>query len=203
MPVPETGAVTGVVLAAGSSTRLGRNKLLLELGGETLVRRAVRSALDSGLAPVIVVLGHEAERVQAELDGLGCQAVINPDYARGVGTSLQTGVRHVPSEAAAMVLMLADMPFVTSSMLTTLVARYRATRAPLVVSRYGDVQAPPNLFDRALFAELLATDDERCAKRVVRHHESESVAAPWPEEALRDIDVAEDYERIRRELAAL
>lgn len=202
MPSVETPAVAAVVLAAGSSTRMGRNKLLLDLGGETVVRRAVLTAVEARLAPVIVVLGHEAERVRAELGGLPCVPVVNPDHVRGVGTSLQAGVRRAAAEAGAMILILADMPFVTAAMLTTLVERYRATGAPLVVSRYGEVQAPPNLFDRSLFSELLSTDDERCAKRVVRGHENEAVVVPWPEEALRDIDVAEDYERVRAHLAA-
>jgi len=202
MPGVETPAVAAVVLAAGSSTRMGRNKLLLDLGGETVVRRAVQAAVEAGLAPVIVVLGHEAERVRAELGGLPCVPVVNPDHVRGVGTSLHAGVRRAADEAVALILMLADMPFVTAAMLTTLVGCYRTTGAPLVVSRYGEVQAPPNLFDRSLFAELLSTDDERCAKRVVRGHENEAVVVPWPEEALRDIDVAEDYERVRAHLAA-
>jgi molybdenum cofactor cytidylyltransferase len=204
MPSVETPSVAAVVLAAGSSTRMGRNKLLLDLGGETVVRRAVQAAVEARLAPVIVVLGHEAERVRAELGGLPCVPVVNPDHVRGVGTSLQAGVRRAAAEAGAgaMILILADMPFVTAAMLTTLVERYRATGAPLVVSRYGEVQAPPNLFDRSLFSELLSTDDERCAKRVVRGHENEAVVVPWPVEDLRDIDVAEDYERVRAHLAA-
>jgi len=86
-------------------------------------------------------------------------------------------------------------------MIAALVARYHESGAPLVISRYGDVQAPPTLYDRSLFAELLAVPDERCGKQVVKRHLDEAVAMAWPEEALRDIDVAEDYERIRTQLA--
>lgn len=198
MPSAERPGVVGVVLAAGSSARMGRNKLLLDLGGETVVRRVVVAAEKAGLAPLYVVLGHEEELVRAELDGLKCVAVVNPDHARGVGTSLQAGVaRAAAAEASALVVILADMPFVTASMLGTLVERYHGCGAPLVVSRYGDVLAPPNLFDRSLFAELLATDAERGATQVVRRHRHESAIVPWPEEALRDIDVAADYEHVR------
>jgi len=201
MPAAETKAVAAVVLAAGSSTRMGQNKLFLDIGGETLVRRAVRAAVLARLAPVIVVLGHEAERVRAELAGLPCVPVVNPDHARGVGTSLQAGVTRAATEARALVVVLADMPFVTASMLETLVERYRKSGAPLVVSRYGEVEAPPNLFDRSLFAELLEGDAERCAKQVVRRHKHEAAVAAWPERALRDIDVPGDYEEIRASLA--
>src|SRR6478672_3378025 len=93
--------VAAVLLAAGSSTRMGENKLLLSIEGQTVVARAARAAADAALAPTIVVLGHEAERVRAALDGLACQTVINPDHARGKGTSLQAGIREAASSTAA------------------------------------------------------------------------------------------------------
>ena len=90
------GRVAGVVLAAGSSSRLGRNKLLLDVGGEALVRRTVRRAVAAGLDPVVVVVGHEAERVTAELAGVPCRLVVNPDHASGQSSSLQAGIAAVP-----------------------------------------------------------------------------------------------------------
>jgi molybdenum cofactor cytidylyltransferase len=192
--------VAAIVLAAGSSTRMGRNKLLLEVGGESLVRRAVRAAIAGGVDEVVVVLGHDEDRVRAELDGLECRPVVNPDHAEGAGTSVRTGVRHVQG-ADALVVVLADMPFVTAEMIGGLVQRYRATRPPLVVSHYGDVQAPPTLYDRALFEELLAIPGERCAKQVVRRHEGEAEVVAWAAAALRDIDVPADYDDVRAELA--
>lgn len=195
------GNVAGLVLAAGSSSRMGRNKLLLELGGETVIRRAVRAAVDGGLDPVVVVLGHEAERVRAELSGLPVRPVLNPDHARGVGTSLQVGVAEMPISAAAIVVILADMPLVTASMIGAVVGQYRATGAPVVVSRYGETDAPPTLFDRSLFAELLSITGERSPKQVARRHEQEAALVAWPAEALRDLDVADDYQDIRALLA--
>jgi molybdenum cofactor cytidylyltransferase len=191
-----TPSVAAIVLAAGSSTRMGRNKLLLEIGGETLVRRVVEAAGGAGVDRVVVVLGHDEARVRAELEGLRCETVVNPDHARGAGTSLHTGVRHVAADASAVVIVLADMPFVTASMIAALVECYRATRAPVVFSRYGDIQAPPTLYDRALFAELLAIDDDRGGKQVVLRHQAEAEAVEWPESALHDVDSPADYDRI-------
>ncbi|HEY7512045.1 MAG TPA: nucleotidyltransferase family protein [Vicinamibacteria bacterium] len=192
--------VAAIVLAAGASTRMGRNKLLLDVAGESLVRRAVRAAIEGGVDEVVVVLGHDEQRVRAELDGLACVPVVNPDHAEGAGTSVRTGVRQAAG-ADALMVVLADMPFVTSEMIATLARRYRATRAPLVVSHYGDVQAPPTLYDRALFEELLAIPGERCAKQVVKRHEAEAEVVTWPAAALRDIDVPADYDGVRAELA--
>ena len=201
-PSERSGAVAGVVLAAGSSTRMGRNKLFFDLDGETLLRRVVRRAIGAGLGPVVVVVGHEAEHARAELAELACTPVENPDHALGINRSLRTGISHVPDRARAAVVMLADMPFVTSAMVAGLVTRYRESTAPLVISAYGDVNAPPMLYDRALFPELRQMSGEGCGRQVVRRHRHEAVAVSWPEAALQDIDVPEDYERIRAELEA-
>jgi len=200
-------SVAAVLLAAGSSTRMGENKLLLSIDGQTVVARAARAAAAAGLDPIVVVLGHEAERVRAALDGLACQTVINPDHARGKGTSLQAGVREVAASSAAdaAVVMLADMPFITAEMLAEVAARYRAgtdagAPPPMVVSRYGDVNAPPILYDRALWDELLGLPAEACGKEMVRRHRHEAVTLSWPEAALTDIDRPEDYARVRAAL---
>ena len=195
-----SGPVAGIVLAAGPSTRMGENKLLLRLNGETVLARTVRRAIAAGLDPVIVVLGHEAERVRAQLIGLPCLPVVNPDYARGLNASARAGIAAVPERARAAVVLLADMPFVTEGMICALVERYRESDAPLVISEYGGVQAPPTLYDRSLFAEIGDAEGEGCGKRVVRRHRSEAAAVAWPAAALADLDRPEDYERVRAEI---
>jgi molybdenum cofactor cytidylyltransferase len=244
--------VAGIVLAAGTSSRMGTNKLLLELGGETLLRRTVRAALAGGLSPVLVVLGHEAERARRELDGLACRTVINPDHAQGITSSLQAGVAaiaaigetaaataptatlaarpapdasrlapdaarlspdaagHTTDAAApatgtappiarvpAALVLLADMPFVSAEMIAALVARYRATGARLVISDYEGVTAPPMLYDRSLFGELLTMTGGRCGKQVVKRHRAEAEVLSWPAAALADLDAPGDYERLQ------
>jgi molybdenum cofactor cytidylyltransferase len=196
MPTDNAGGVAGVLLAGGPSSRMGKNKLLLHIDGETLVRAAARRGISAGLDPVIVVLGHEAERVERELDDLGpaCRTVVNADYMRGINSSLKTGIAALPTTVDAVVVMLADMPFVTSEMISSLVQRYRAKRAPLVISDYEGVSAPPMLYDRALFPELQTMEGEGCGKVVVRRHRTEAEVLAWPADALADLDVPADYE---------
>ncbi len=198
MPTDQAGPIAGLVLAAGSSVRMGRNKLLFRLNGETVVRRAARLGL-AALDPVVVVLGHEAEVVQAELAGLPCRTTVNPDHAQGFHTSVRTGLATLPVDVEAAVVLLADMPLVTSAMLAQLVKRYRETGAPLVVSRYGDTFAPPHLYARRLFAELAESEESR--KRVIRRHRTEAVVLSWPAAALSDLDVPADRERVEALLA--
>ncbi|OLB05592.1 MAG: hypothetical protein AUH06_09775 [Gemmatimonadetes bacterium 13_2_20CM_69_27] len=187
--------VAGVILAAGASRRMGagRNKMLLQLEGESLLRRAARRAVAAGLSPVVVVLGHEADRARAELKGLSCESVVNSDFTGPTSGSLHKGLEQLGSDVLAAVVMLGDMVLVTEQMLSGLVAAARGTEAPLVVSRYGDVTAPPLLFRRALFGELLAWSGEGCGKAVVQAHRAEAVYVDWPGAALTDVDTPEDF----------
>jgi len=199
MPADRSGSVAGVVLAAGSSIRMGKNKLLFDLDGEPLVRRAMRRAATGGLDPVIAVLGYEAELVRRELDDLDppCRIVVNPDYEHGINSSLKTGIAALPAGTIAAVVMLADMPLVTAEMIATLVTRYRASEAPLVISDYEGVNAPPMLYDRVLFEELRVMEGEGCGRQVVRRHQASAVVVAWPVAALTDLDVPGDYELVR------
>jgi len=194
MPRPtETLRVAGVILAAGASRRMGKNKMLLELDGESLIRRAAKRALAAGLAPLVVVLGHEADRLRAELRGLPLVFAVNPDYTGPTSGSLHQGLNALGSDVDAVVVMLADMVRVTPETVAMLIAAARGTAAPLVVSRYGAVTAPPLLFRRALFAELLAWRGEGCGKAVVQAHKHEAMYIDRPEALLVDVDTPEDF----------
>ena len=198
--VDRRDSVAGVVLAAGTSSRMGRNKLLLEVAGKSLLRRAVTTAIDGGLDPVLVVLGHESERARRELEGLGCEVVLNAGFQEGIHSSVRTGIAAVPAGCAAAVVLLADMPLVDAEMVRTLIRRYRDGRLLLVVSDYEGVDAPPILYDRPLFVELAVLEGEGCGKRVVKRHSGEAVRIRWPARALTDLDRPEDVERVRGEL---
>jgi len=189
--------IGAVVLAAGASRRMGpgRNKMLLELEGEPLARRAARRALAAGLTPVVVVLGHEADRVRETLGGLACDCVVNPDFAGPTSGSLHAGLRRLGAVDAAVVL-LGDMVRVSEEMLARLAAVGRDDDAPLVVSRYGDVTAPPLLFRDTLFPELLAWTGEGCGKTVVQRHRERAAFLDWPAERLADVDTPDDFQRL-------
>ena len=190
--------VGAVLLAAGASRRMGRPKQLLAVDGEPMVRRAARRALDAGLAPVIVVLGHEAEAVRGALTGLDVRFTTSPDPTGPTSASLHAGLAALDDDVAATMVLLADMVHVTTPMLHALVASWRAAGTPLEVSRYGEVLAPPLLFPRALWPELLAWHGEGCGKAVVRAHLHEAHVHPWPESSLHDIDTPEDYAALTR-----
>ncbi len=190
-------AIAGILLAAGSATRMGRNKLLLDLEGEPLVRRAARRALEAGLDPLLVVVGHEADRVREALSGLPCRFVPNPGWTEGQGTSLAAGAAAVPDEVEAAVVILADMPLVTADMIRAVAARHRETGAPVVASRYGEVTAPPTLYHRSVLPEFHGASGEGPGREVIRRHGDRVLRVDWPAAALADVDVPADLDRLR------
>jgi molybdenum cofactor cytidylyltransferase len=188
--------IAGAVLAAGSSSRMGQNKLYLEWQGETLLQRAVRVAVLAGLDPVIVVAGFEFERVTEHLAGQPCRIIENTRYETGMHSSAATAARAVSDEAAALVMLLPDMPLVAASMLKQLQAEYLAGSARLVASRYGDVVAPPTLFGASLFPQLRSLEDG-AVRRVVEELWDEVTVLDWPPSLLRDLDTPADLEALR------
>jgi len=184
--------VSAVVLAAGASTRMGRQKLLLPFGDEPLIRRTVRQVIEAEFDDVLVVLGFEHEEAAKALEGLACRTAVNPDYATGMGSSFRTAVEHLGNASAAM-FALGDQPFVTSEHYRRLLDTYRSHPTGIVCVKYGAVTAPPHLFDREFFPELAAL--VHGARSVLQRHVDRTTVLQFPEELLVDVDTPEDYER--------
>ena len=193
-----------IVLAAGASSRMGRSKLLLELDGESLLRRAARCAAEAATGPAIVVLGADARRARRELDGLPCAAVEDARLtSRGMNGSLAAGVRALPDGVRGAVVLLADMPLVTPAAVRALAERHRATGAPLVATRYGTELAPPVLYDRALLPALAAGGDgDGRGRELLRLHRARAEVVDASAAALLDVDVPADLSRARAGLRA-
>ena len=129
--VEESPRIAAIVLAAGCATRMGSQKVLLEIGGRSLVQRVVDAALGSRAAETIVVVGHEAEAVRSQLTERAVTVVENPEYAQGMSTSLRAGVRAAEGCDGALVL-LGDQPFVTSGLLDRLIEMFAETGSAVV-----------------------------------------------------------------------
>jgi molybdenum cofactor cytidylyltransferase len=187
--------VGGVVLAAGSSSRLGRPKQLLLYKDKTLVRRMAEEALAAGLSPVVVVLGARAEDVAAELTGLPVRTVHNPAWEAGMGSSLQVGVRALTNVDAALI-MLCDQLRVDTAHLKSLVDAFARTGAAIVASGYGGARGVPALFARATFSEFETLTPTQGARGVIAHEPSRvvEVALPGGDE---DIDMEADLSRLQ------
>jgi molybdenum cofactor cytidylyltransferase len=195
--------IAGVVLAAGRSTRMGGpNKLLAEIGGKPLVRIAVDQALASRAKPVIVVTGHQRERVEAALAGLPVRLVHNPDFADGLGTSLRAGIAAVPSEADGVIVCLGDMPQVDATLIDRLIAAFDPERGALAVmptieGRRGN----PVLWSRRFFPDLMAIEGDVGARHLIDRYGEAVVEVPVTGKgALTDVDTPEALSGLKAEI---
>jgi molybdenum cofactor cytidylyltransferase len=190
--------ISAVVLAAGASSRMGRPKLLLPLGGEPLVRRTVRQVGEAGFDDVLVIVGSEHEQVLSALHGLDVRHAVNTQYRTGMGSSFRTAVAALGGSDAAM-FALADQPFPSGADYRRLLDIYRAGSPGIVCVRYGDVTAPPHLFAREFFPELAAL--EHGARPVLQRHKDRLSVVQFPPTLLLDVDTPEDYERATARLS--
>lgn len=163
--------VAAIVLAAGRSRRMGANKLVGDFAGRPLIAHAVGAALESRASPVVVVTGFEAERVEAALAGLGVRFVHNPDYARGMSTSLIAGIGSLPDDSDGALVCLGDMPRVTADHLDRLIAAFdppagRAIGIPAFRGRRGN----PVLWARRFFPEIRGLTGDVGARALIAEH---------------------------------
>jgi molybdenum cofactor cytidylyltransferase len=203
-PAPEKGRrIAAVVLAAGRSTRMGPvNKLIAEIGGKPLVRIAAEQALASRARPVIVVTGHEREKVEAALSGLPVRFVHNTDYAEGLGTSLKAGIAAVPEDADAAVVCLGDMPQVDGALIDRLIAAFDPEKGALVVTPSIDGRrGNPVVWSRRFFNDLMAITGDIGARHLIGSYAEAVVEVPVAgEAALTDVDTPESLSAVKAEI---
>ena len=191
--------ISGIVLAGGKSSRMGRPKALLPIGAgaETFLDRVTRTLLDAGLEDVIVVVGADAAAIRAGAPRrAGVRLVDNPDYEGGQLTSLLAGLRAIDmARATAALVTLIDVPLVSAATVRALIDVQRERNAPVVRPVSNGRHGHPVIFGRALFDELQSADPAHGAKPVVRAHAAEMIEVPVHDEgAFTDIDTREDYE---------
>ena len=193
--------VGAVILAAGASSRLGQPKQLLSFQGESLLRRAVRSALEAGCPYVTAVAGDARDRIEMELRGTPAVVAENSEWRRGLGTSVRCGLRHLLSsrpEIDAVVLLVCDQPFLDADVIRSLIARQESSGKPIVASSYAGTLGIPALFHHTCFESLLALPDDSGAKMLIESRSADVAQVEFEKGAI-DIDTPEDFEQIRTE----
>ena len=196
--------IPGVVLAAGRSSRMGRPKATLPLGGDTFLTRIMRTFLQAGVDDLVVVVGHEADAIaqslatSAQLRDVPVRLVLNPDYDRGQLSSLHAALAVVDRPGVSAILMtLVDVPLVSTRTVRAVIDCYHRTRAPIVRPTDGSRHGHPVMVDRSLFAILRAADPSTGAKEIVRSHATAAGDLPVDDEgAFTDVDTAEEYEAL-------
>jgi molybdenum cofactor cytidylyltransferase len=196
-------SVAAIVLAAGRSTRMGGpNKLLAEVHGKPLARLAVEQALASHARPVIVVTGHQRERVEAALAGLAVTFVHNPDYADGISSSVKAGIAAVPAQADGAIVCLGDMPEVDAKLIDRLIAAFDPEKGALVVVPVMDgKRGNPVVWSRRFFPELGEIGGDVGARHLIANYpEAVAEVSVAGRAALFDVDTPDALDELRAEI---
>jgi molybdenum cofactor cytidylyltransferase len=192
--------IAAIIPAAGLSSRMGRNKLLLNFRGKPLVRHAVETVLAASVREVYVVLGHEAEKVREVLAGLPVRFVTNEDYRLGLSTSVRAGVNAVPSGFEAIIIYLADQPWIEPADLAQLIATFETAQTmgkSIVVPFHSGTRGNPVILAAKHREEILEISGDVGCKRVIQKRADQVLAIEMPNDhVIRDVDAPEDCETL-------
>ena len=193
--------ISAVILAAGESKRMGKqNKLLLPVAGEALLVKLIKSVCDSDVGQVIVVIGHEAEKIRRKLNNFPLSFVYNPNFSEGMTTSIKSGVKEVSPDCDGYMICLADMPFINTSEINKLIHAYAQNRIKekrlIVIPVYQGHRGNPVLFSTEFREDILEHKMEYGCKGVIMNNfESVKEIEMDDDSMLLDVDTLEDYQR--------
>ncbi len=200
MALPRSKAISAIVLAAGASTRLGRQKLLLDLKGKTVLQRVLEAALSSELLEVLCVVRElDPIRQKISLTHDRLRWVVNPQADQGQSTSIVAGLKAISPASQGALFMVGDQPLVTSELVDVLVDLFAKESSLIAAPTFNGQARNPVLFHRDLFNELLALTGDRGGRSLIEKYREKAVFLEWKEEEpFLDMDVWEDYQRLIR-----
>ena len=193
--------ISAVILAAGTSSRMGRPKPLLDVGGQRLLERVFRAVQRSIAEEIVVILGADADRVTKEVPLDGAKVVVNEHYLEGMSTSIRAGIRSLSKEAECYFVVLRHQPLLQTETLDAMGEEWRATHAPVLIPTFHGVRGNPVLLDRSVFGEVESITGDRGCRSIFGNYEGEIVEVPVSDPGvLLDIDTEEQLARVTQEL---
>ena len=184
-----------LILAAGSSSRMGQSKQMLDIHGEKLLIKTIEAFFAAGVTTVIIVLGAEEKTHRDLISHLPVDVVHNSEWQRGMGSSLKTGIRKLTTDypsADAAIVSVCDQPLLSPQHIQALLARYDATAKKLIASEYSGAPGVPVLFHKSFFEGLMRLPDDQGAKKIILENIGEASLVPFPGGEI-DLDTMEDY----------
>jgi molybdenum cofactor cytidylyltransferase len=191
------GKVAAVVLAAGSSSRLGQPKQLAPIAGRPALAYTLDALRASDIGPIVLVLGHAADAVAAALDLADVTVVRNEEYAEGQSTSVRAGIKALREDVGAALMVVGDQPMISPVVVNAIVAVFKETGGPFVVPIYDGEWGNPVLLARATWPLLDSLKGDTGARPILRKHMDMVLEVPVEGSLLDDIDTPDDYARIR------
>ena len=186
--------INAIILAAGQSKRMGKLKPLLRFNDRTFLGQIISVLKRSDADRITVVLGAEAEAVKKTVDLSGTNVVINKDYQKGQLSSLIAAIEKTPQETDAILICLADAPFITAEVVNKIISKFKETNNPIIVPVFNKKRGHPPLFSRSLFNELINAPQEEGARYVLYSNEEKVLEVETSEGGiLIGIDTPDDY----------
>ncbi len=185
-----------IILAAGSSSRLGQPKQLVSYQGKSLLVHAIEAAKEVAGGAVVVVTGAHEELIRAAIATYDVHIIHNPLWQQGMASSIAAGVNSLPSGTHQAIIMLCDQPFADAALLKELIGQQRLNDSKLVACTYGGSIGVPALFDQSLFAQLLELKGQEGAKKIIQKCQEQAAIIPF-EKGTIDIDTPTDLEHLR------
>ncbi|MBA4391963.1 MAG: hypothetical protein C0407_00255 [Desulfobacca sp.] len=197
-----TGTVTGILLLAGCSSRMGSPKPLLSFGNQSLISLILSQILMSDLTRIIVVLGYQAKTVKKEILTLSIPSnvrfLINPEFKKGLSTSITTALSHIDPETSGIMFLLGDQPLMTKEVINKLIKVFRSASAPIVVPLYGKRPGNPVIFRTSLIPELQKlTGDIGGRELIKKYRDQVQTVSIRPQRIGWDVDTWEDYQKVK------
>ena len=187
--------IIALILAAGNSSRMGEAKQLLPWTKNTLLGNAIEVANNSNIDKVFVVLGAEAQRIQEETVPRNYAVILNKNWQEGLGSSISAGILGVlnsKTKPNAILIMLADQPFIDKTYLNTLIGHYKAKEGKIIATQYGSKMGVPALFDQSFFLALQELKGDEGASQLISRNK-DSCFGVDPGKKATDLDTPEDY----------
>lgn len=195
----ENKNIAVIILAAGSSARLGRPKQLLELDGNTLLQKSIIAALNVS-KNVIVVLGANEQLIRPTISNLPIEITLNKNWAKGMSSSIRTGMSFLENkDCEAVLIMLCDQPFVDALLLEKMISVFEKSELPIVASEYEGKVGVPAIFDVSFFQKLKILEGQKGAKTLIMNNLKQIECFSF-EKGKIDIDTEEDWKKIKNNL---
>lgn len=197
---PSNSRIEAIVLAAGQSTRFGSSKMIAPVNGRPMVQHALLAAQIACKGAVHLVVGHDNAAIVNAAAGIGDQSIVNriivnPAFARGIGTSIAAGVRACRDRADAILILLGDQALIKGDHLLQLINTWSGDDSEIIASAFDDVRGPPILFPKKCFGDLADLDGDDGAKTLMENQKFKVITVPC-KAARFDIDKQEDLQQL-------
>lgn len=189
-----SASISAIILAAGKSTRMGTQKLCMPIGEHTILEQTVDNYLGSKVDEIIVVIGHEAQRVRQLIAGKPVTIVYNSNYDKGMSTSIASGLQHVKRSIQNVMIALGDQPYIRSDIINLIIETHKSSRKGIIVPVYKGNRGHPAIFNMSYKEELLQLEGDTGGKQITDRHPDDVFEIDVEfEEIIADIDTIDTY----------